>query len=123
MIMSQCRRTHRWTCGVTMQASQHFPPSQETHQMTRRGYLIKEKPLMENTQEEELRAYLMQTSEEFRRLAAEHGGYHERLEAVGGKAYSTVEDEIEENRLKKLKLHLKDRMNEILARNRHQRVA
>lgn len=77
---------------------------------------------MENTQEE-LKAHLMQTSEEYRTLADEHSGYHERLEALEAKSHLTDEDVVEEHRLKKLKLHLKDQMNEILARYRHQQVA
>jgi len=72
---------------------------------------------------EELRAHLMTTDEEFRRLADEHGQYHRELEAIEAKSHLTEQDEIEEHRLKKLKLHLKDRMNEILARHKHQAVA
>jgi len=99
-----------------------FPPSLESLSLsTRRGNLIKEKDLMENTQEE-LKAHLMQTDEEFRHLATEHAQYHEQLEALESKGPQTEEDEVEEHRLKKLKLRLKDQMNEILARYRHEQV-
>jgi uncharacterized protein YdcH (DUF465 family) len=77
--------------------------------------------LMENTQEE-LKAHLMQTDEAFRRLAAQHSEYHNQLEALEGKPHPTLEDEVEEHRLKKLKLHLKDQMNEILNRHKAEHV-
>jgi uncharacterized protein YdcH (DUF465 family) len=76
---------------------------------------------MENAQTE-LRAHLMGTDEEFRRLAEQHAQYHEELEALEAKPHVTEGDEVEEHRLKKLKLALKDQMNEILARHRHAEV-
>ena len=77
---------------------------------------------MENTQEE-LKAHLMQTDEAFRRLAEQHSQYHKQLEAIESKLHLTPEDEVEEHRLKKLKLHLKDQMNQIMSRYRAQHVA
>lgn len=81
-----------------------------------------EKYLMENTQEE-LKAHLMKTDEEFRRLAEQHALYHQQLEALEAKAHLSTEEEVEEHRLKKLKLHLKDQMNAIVSRYRAQNVA
>ena len=81
-----------------------------------------EKALMENTQDE-LKAHLMQADEEFRRLAEQHAQYHTRLEALEAKPYLTPEEELEEHRLKKLKLRLKDQMNGIISRHRTQNVA
>jgi uncharacterized protein len=81
-----------------------------------------ERTLMENTQEE-LKAHLMQSDEEFRRLAEQHAQYHKQLEALEAKPRLTPEDELEEHRLKKLKLHLKDQMNGIISRHRTQHVA
>jgi uncharacterized protein YdcH (DUF465 family) len=81
-----------------------------------------ENNLMENTQEE-LRAHLMKTDEEFRRLADQHAQYHKQLEAIEAKPHLTPEEELEEHRLKKLKLRLKDQMNGIISRNRAQNVA
>jgi uncharacterized protein YdcH (DUF465 family) len=78
--------------------------------------------LMENTQDE-LKAHLMKTDEEFRRLAEQHAQYHKELEALEAKPRLTPEEELEEHRLKKLKLRLKDQMNAILSRNRAQNVA
>jgi uncharacterized protein YdcH (DUF465 family) len=76
---------------------------------------------MENTQEE-LRAHLMQTDEEFRHLATEHAKYHEMLEAIETKEHLTPADEAEEQRLKKIKLRLKDQMNAIVSRYRAAQV-
>ena len=77
---------------------------------------------MENIQEG-LKAHLIQTDEEFRRLAEQHSQYHQELEALEAKAYLTSEEEVEEHRLKKLKLRLKDQMNQIMSRYRAQHVA
>ncbi len=76
---------------------------------------------MENTNEG-LRAHLMATDEEFRRLAEQHAAYHKQLETLEAKPLVTDQDEVEEHRLKKLKLHLKDQMNEMLARHKPQPV-
>ncbi len=81
-----------------------------------------DRTLMENTQEE-LKAHLMQTDEQFRRLADEHHRYHEQLEALEAKSHLTPEEEVEEHRLKKVKLQLKDQMNQIISRSRTQHVA
>lgn len=77
---------------------------------------------MENTQED-LKAHLMQTNEEFRRLVDEHHQHHMQLEALEAKPLLSDQEQVEEHRLKKLKLHLKDQMNEILSRYKAQRVA
>jgi uncharacterized protein len=78
--------------------------------------------LMEKNQDD-LKAHLMATNEEFRSLAEKHAQYHKQLEAIEAKSHMTLQDEEEEIRLKKQKLRLKDQMNEILARYRTQRVA
>ncbi|MBZ5676675.1 MAG: YdcH family protein [Acidobacteriia bacterium] len=72
---------------------------------------------------EELRAHLMATDQQFRDLAAEHAQFHKELEAIEAKEHLTLEDEAEEIRLKKQKLRLKDEMNAIMARYRDQKVA
>ena len=56
------------------------------------------------------REQLMASSEEFRRLAEEHQGYAQRLESLTGKKFLSEEEKVEEVRLKKLKLRLKDEM-------------
>lgn len=77
---------------------------------------------METTQDE-LKAHLMATNDEFRALASEHHKYHQQLEALEAKSHLTPEEEAEEHRLKKVKLRLKDQMNEILGRYKAQKVA
>jgi uncharacterized protein YdcH (DUF465 family) len=77
---------------------------------------------MENIQDE-LKAHLMATDDTFRSLAEQHSSLHQRLDALEAKAHLTDEDEVEEHRLKKMKLHLKDQMTEIISRYRTQHVA
>ena len=77
---------------------------------------------MEKNQDE-LKAHLMATNEEFRSLAEKHAEYHKQLEAIEAKSPLSLEDEVEEQRLKKQKLRFKDQMNQILAQYRTQRVA
>ena len=72
---------------------------------------------------EELKAHLMAASEEFRSLAEKHAQLHKQLEELEAKPRLTLEDEAEEQRLKKQKLRLKDQMNAIMARHRAQQVA
>jgi uncharacterized protein len=72
--------------------------------------------------QEELKAHLMATNEEFRSLAAKHADLKRQVDAIETKPRLTPEDELEENRLKKLKLRVKDQMNDIMARYRAQQV-
>lgn len=76
---------------------------------------------MENMQED-LKAHLMQTDDEFRHLAAQHSEYHQQLETIESKPLLTPQEEVEEHRLKKLKLHCKDQMTQIMNRYRVQHV-
>ena len=78
---------------------------------------------MERTaQQEELKAHLMATSEEFRRLAAQHSEYAHRLDDLETHPHLTYEEELEETRLKKLKLRVKDQMEAIMVEYRAQHV-
>ncbi|MBK9169895.1 MAG: DUF465 domain-containing protein [Bryobacterales bacterium] len=78
---------------------------------------------MERIPQEDLKAHLMATDEEFRRLAVEHAYYSRKLDELEAQPHLTELDEVEELRLKKLKLHLKDQMEMIVSRNRVQTVA
>jgi uncharacterized protein YdcH (DUF465 family) len=62
------------------------------------------------------REQLLASSEEFRKLANEHSSYAQRLEFLAGKKYLSEDEKIEEIRLKKLKLRLKDEMESFQAR-------
>jgi len=69
---------------------------------------------------EELKAHLMATNDEFRQLAAQHAELDRQLDAIEAKPRVTPEDEVEEHRIKKQKLRLKDLMNQIMSRYKEQ---
>ena len=69
---------------------------------------------------EELRAHLIETNEEFRRLATQHSEYKRKSKEFASRHYLTQDEQLEEVRLKKMKLRLKDQMEEILSRFRTQ---
>ena len=77
---------------------------------------------MEMTQDE-LKAHLMATDATYRKLADEHATYHRQLEEIEAKDHLTLADEEEEHRIKKLKLHCKDLMLNMLSRHQTQQVA
>jgi len=56
------------------------------------------------------RDQLLASHEEFQRLVQEHSQYSQRLESLTQKRYLTEDEKLEEVRLKKLKLRLKDQM-------------
>ena len=58
----------------------------------------------------QVRDQLLASNDEFRRLHSEHCQYAQQLESLIHKKYLSEEEKIEEVRLKKLKLHLKDQM-------------
>jgi uncharacterized protein len=66
----------------------------------------------ENVQE--LKDLLLKTDEEFRQLATQHHELDDRLHDLSVKPYLTESEQVEEIQLKKRKLQLKDRMEEIL---------
>jgi uncharacterized protein len=59
------------------------------------------------------RDQLLANHGEFRRLAQEHTQYAQRLDSLTQKRYLTEDEKLEEVRLKKLKLRLKDQMQAI----------
>lgn len=58
----------------------------------------------------QVRDLLFANNDEFRRLCQEHQQYSQRLESLINKRYLSEDEKIEEVRLKKLKLRLKDEM-------------
>jgi uncharacterized protein len=60
-----------------------------------------------------VREQLLASHEEFRRLAQEHTQYSERLSTLIEKRYLSEDEKLEEVRLKKLKLRVKDQMQMI----------
>ena len=59
------------------------------------------------------RDQLLASHQEFRKLALEHTQYSQRLDSLIQKRYLTDDEKLEETRLKKLKLRLKDQMESI----------
>jgi len=72
----------------------------------------------------QVRDLLIANNEEFRRLAQEHLQYSQRLDTLTQKRFLSEDEKIEEVRLKKLKLRLKDQMERLeqqfRQRNSHQ---
>ena len=77
-------------------------------------------PSMERNAQEELKAHLIENSEEFRALAVQHSEFARKLDALEAIPHPTYEEELEETRLKKLKLRLKDQMEAMLSQCRSQ---
>src|SRR5579862_9150645 len=74
---------------------------------------LEELPMTERTTQEELKAHLMATNPEFQRLASQHSDLAKQLDTLESQAHLTHEEQIEETRLKKMKLRLKDQMEAI----------
>lgn len=79
--------------------------------------------MMERNAQEELKAHLMSTNEEYRNLANQHHDFAVKLDQLEALPHLTDEEQIEEHRLKKLKLRLKDQMEAIVSQYRSQSVA
>ena len=70
---------------------------------------------MDQNAQTEIKAHLMQTSEKFRQLMDQHHQYDLQVEALEAKHALSAQEELEEHRLKKLKLHLKDEMEQMVS--------
>ena len=73
-----------------------------------------------NVESQDLRAQLMQTDAEFSQLANKHHELEDRLHELTARHYLSEPEQLEEATLKKRKLQLKDRMEDILRRHRQQ---
>jgi uncharacterized protein YdcH (DUF465 family) len=67
---------------------------------------------------EAIREQLMASNEEYRRLRDEHARYAAQLEELSSKTYLTEQEQLEEVRLKKLKLRVKDQMEKLVQQAR-----
>lgn len=67
-----------------------------------------------STLTEAIREQLMANNPEYRRLREEHARYASQLERLASKAFLTEEEKVEEVRLKKLKLHIKDQLESLV---------
>jgi uncharacterized protein YdcH (DUF465 family) len=71
-----------------------------------------------NEQTQALTELLLQTDEEFHRLSDQHHQLEGRLHELTEKHYLSEPEQLEEVTLKKRKLQVKDRMEDILRRRR-----
>jgi uncharacterized protein YdcH (DUF465 family) len=67
---------------------------------------------------EAIREQLMANNPEYQRLCQEHAHYAAQLEQLAAKHYLTENEKIEEVRLKKLKLRVKDQMEILIHKAR-----
>lgn len=65
------------------------------------------------------REILPELDVEYQRLAQEHSQYEEELQRLTKNAYLSSEDLLQQIKLKKLKLRVKDQMEQILWRRAH----
>ena len=65
----------------------------------------------------DIKEQLMETDEEFNQLAAQHHRLEDRLDQLTSKSYLSEPEQLESVTLKKQKLQLKDRMEDILRRH------
>jgi len=79
--------------------------------------------MMERNAQEDVKAHLIATNEEYRRLSGQHSEFARKLDTLESLPHLTEEEQLEETRLKKLKLRLKDQMEAIVAQSRAQHVA
>ncbi len=66
----------------------------------------------------DLKNVLLESDDEFRELAARHRDLEQRLHELSNRNYLSEPEQVEEVTLKKRKLQLKDRMEDILRRYR-----
>lgn len=72
---------------------------------------------MPATSEKAVADHLLQTNEEYQRLARQHADYDRRLSQLAELHHPNLDEQVEETRLKKLKLHLKDKMQKLVLAN------
>lgn len=71
------------------------------------------------TASQDIRQSLLAHDAEFQRLAEEHSRCESQLKQILKQSYLSAEDLLQEANLKKTKLHIKDRMEMIVARYQH----
>jgi hypothetical protein len=76
-----------------------------------------------NEPSQDLKELLLQTDEEFHQLAAKHQELEGRVNELTAKPYLSEPEQLEEVTLKKRKLQIKDRMEDILRRHRNGQAA
>jgi uncharacterized protein len=69
-----------------------------------------------STLTEAIRGQLMASNTEYQRLREEHARYATQLDQLASKPHLSEQEQLEEVRLKKLKLRVKDSMEMLVAR-------
>jgi len=69
--------------------------------------------------QQDLKELLLQTDDEFHQLVDQHHELEGRLHELTSKQYLSEPEQLEETTLKKRKLQLKDRMEDIIRRRRN----
>ena len=72
---------------------------------------------------EEMKKQLLQSNDEFRRLATQHHDLDERIHSLATRQYLSEPEQLEEVTLKKRKLQLKDQMESMLRHHRPSEAA
>ena len=73
---------------------------------------------MNAAETQEIRNSLLQSDEQYRKLFEQHHELDDRLHELTDRQYLSSSEQIEEVTLKKRKLQIKDRMEDILRRHR-----
>ncbi len=76
-----------------------------------------------NADSQDLKALLLETDDEYRELVARHQELEGRLQQLSAKHYLSQPEQLEESTLKKRKLQVKDRMEDIVRRHRQSPAA
>ncbi|HEV3219743.1 MAG TPA: YdcH family protein [Candidatus Acidoferrales bacterium] len=71
----------------------------------------------------DIREQLLASNPEFQRLAQEHSRYEAQLDQLTKSSFHNVEELIQEAELKKLRLRVKDEMEQLVARSHRARSA
>ncbi|MGE5244654.1 MAG: YdcH family protein [Betaproteobacteria bacterium] len=72
-----------------------------------------------NAAKQDLKELLLQSDQEFHELADKHHELEDRLNQLSAKHYLSAPEQLEEVNLKKRKLQIKDRMEDIIRRHQH----
>ena len=75
-----------------------------------------------NVSTHDLRDMLLKTDHEYHELAVKHHELEDRLHELTARPYLSEPEQIEETNLKKRKLQLKDRMEDIIRRRREEQA-
>jgi hypothetical protein len=70
--------------------------------------------MKDGMKDEELMERLWEEDEEFRQLKEEHAWFHRKVEELDKKSFLTPAERVKREELKKRKLSLKDKMEEIM---------